>query len=203
MRDLGRFVVFEGIDGCGKSTQARRVARERDALFAFEPGDTPLGTQLRAWLLDANEPMTPETEALLMLADRSHHVRSVIQPALEAGRDVIADRFSPSTLAYQGYGRGVDLSLLRAATDLAIGSTRPDLVIVLDVSPDVARQRESLSSADRFESAQGQFLERVREGYLELATQVNDPWVVVDASAPYDVVDEVVDGLLDDLWRSH
>ena len=102
----GVFVAFEGIDGSGKSGQARRVADARDALFTFEPGDSELGAQLRRWLLDSSATMSPATEALLMLADRAHHVTTVIEPALASGRHVVSDRYSGSTLAYQGYGRG-------------------------------------------------------------------------------------------------
>jgi hypothetical protein len=119
----GLFVVFEGIDASGKSTQARRVAELHDAHFTFEPGDTPLGVDLRRWVLDAATPMTPITEALLMLADRSHHVRTVLEPTLARGRSVVSDRYFASTLAYQGYGRGVDLARLEAATELAIGGS--------------------------------------------------------------------------------
>ncbi|MEI8127040.1 MAG: dTMP kinase, partial [Actinomycetota bacterium] len=109
----GIFLVFEGIDASGKSTQARRVATEANALFTFEPGDTAMGAELRRWLLDAATPMKPETEALLMLADRSHHVNKVIAPALSSGRHVVSDRFAGSTLAYQGYGSGLPLDELR------------------------------------------------------------------------------------------
>jgi dTMP kinase len=134
----GLFVVFEGIDGCGKSTQARRVARARDALFVFEPGDSPVGADLRRWILDVATPMDPSTVALLLLADRSHHVRSVIEPALRDGRSVVGDRYYASTLAYQGYGGGVDLNELRAATDLAIGDCRPELTVLIDLDPGIA-----------------------------------------------------------------
>ncbi|MDE3223294.1 MAG: dTMP kinase, partial [Acidobacteriota bacterium] len=114
MSARGVFVAFEGVDASGKSTQARRVATSHDALFTFEPGDSVLGVELRRWLLDAAIPMDPETEALLMLSDRSHHARRVIAPALAQGRSVVTDRYYPSSLAYQGYGRGVDLARLRA-----------------------------------------------------------------------------------------
>ncbi len=125
MSRRGVFLVFEGIDLSGKSTQAARVAAAHAALFTFEPGDTPLGKELRRWVLDAATPMAPETEALMMLTDRSHHVRSVIEPTLAAGRSVVSDRYFASTLAYQGFGRGVDLGVLREATALAIGSYLP------------------------------------------------------------------------------
>ena len=177
----GMFLVFEGIDASGKSTQARRVATEANALFTFEPGDTAMGAELRRWLLDAATPMKPETEALLMLADRSHHVNKMIAPALSSGRHVVSDRFAGSTLAYQGYGRGVDLELLRAATDLAVGSCRPNLTILLDLPVAAAHARRAPSVSDRFESAELDFHERVRAGFLAQATAEN--WRVVDATA--------------------
>jgi dTMP kinase len=189
----GLFVVFEGIDGCGKSTQARRVAQSRNAFFVFEPGDTPVGVDLRHWILDAATPMTPATEALLLLADRSHHVYSVIEPALASGRSVVADRFYASTLAYQGYGRGVDLEELRAATDLAIGDCRPDLTVLIDLAPSVANERRAPDQRDRFESAELAFHDRVRQGYLDLASEDEVGWFVVDGSGLFAEVAAVID----------
>lgn len=180
MSPRGVFLAFEGIDVSGKSTQARRVAELHDALFTFEPGDTPLGRELRRWVLDAATPMEPATEALIMLSDRSHHVRRVIEPALRSGRSVVCDRFFASTLAYQGYGRGVDLTLLGAASELAIGECRPTLTVLLDVPLEVVNDRRAHDAKDRFEAEDLAFHQRVREGYLELA---KDPtWLVVDGA---------------------
>lgn len=189
------FVAFEGIDGCGKSTHAHRAATQGRARLTFEPGDTPLGQVLRQRLLDAQEPMTSETEALLMLADRSHHVATVIAPELALGRSVVSDRFFGSTLAYQGYGRGLDLGALRAATELAIGSCRPDLTIVIDLPVATAHSRRSPSKADRFESATLDFHERVRVGFLRLAEQETN-WVVINGDQSLDAVSRDVDAAL-------
>ena len=178
----GLFVVFEGIDASGKSTQARRVAELRDAHFTFEPGDTPLGVDLRRWVLDAATPMTPVTEALLMLADRSHHVRSLIEPTLASGRSVVCDRYFASTLAYQGYGRGVDLARLEAATELAIGGCLPDRTVLIDTPLVVANERRAPDVRDRFESADLEFHERVRDGYLAIAAKWGERWCVIDGS---------------------
>ena len=178
----GIFLVFEGIDASGKSTQAKRIAKERNALFTFEPGDTAVGKDLRRWLLDAATPMKPETEALLMTADRSHHVDTLIKPTLESAKSVVADRFYASTLAYQGYGRGVDLSQLRAATQLAIGDCLPDLTILIDLPVDVANERRERNAKDRFESSVIDFHNRVRSGYLELAKTDGVEWFVVDGT---------------------
>lgn len=191
MSQRGLFLVFEGIDVSGKSTQARRVAELRDALFTFEPGDSPLGVDLRRWLLDAATPMNPPTEALLMLADRAHHVHSVIEPALTSGRSVVSDRYYASTLAYQGYGRGVDLGLLQSASELAIGSCREDATILLDIPVEVVNERRAHDQRDRFESADLAFHERVREGYLKLAAA--NEWFVIDGTQPQGEVAQEID----------
>jgi dTMP kinase len=192
----GLFVVFEGIDGCGKTTHARRVAAARGAHFAFEPGDSPLGADLRRWVLDAAAPMTPATEALLMLADRSYHVGHVIAPLLGEGRAVVCDRFAASTLAFQGYGRGVDLARLEAATELAIGDCRPDLTVLLDVSVATAHERRARDLGDRFEAADVAFHERVREGYHALAA-ASSAWAVIDGEGEEETVAARVDRVLD------
>jgi dTMP kinase len=193
----GVFVAFEGIDVSGKSTQAKRVAAQHDALFTFEPGDSELGAQLRHWVLDAATPMAPVTEALMMLTDRSHHVRTVIEPTLESGRAVVTDRFFASTLAYQGYGGGVDLALLRAATQLAIGSTLPTVTVLLDLPVELVNERRAHDARDRFEAQSLAFHQRVREGYLALASEAS--WIVVDASTSEDDVAAVIDEKLSDL----
>lgn len=184
----GRFIAFEGIDGSGKTTQARRIAEEYSALFTFEPGDSDLGTILRAALLDASLPMGTTTEALLMLADRSHHVASVIEPALASGRHVVSDRYLASTLAYQGFGRGVDLEQLVAATQLATGGLVADLTVLIDVPVALAHERRARNADDRFEAAGAKFQEQVRQGFLELARDAKSRWVVVDGSRSLDDV---------------
>jgi dTMP kinase len=199
VKSRGLFVVFEGIDGCGKSTQARRVAGSRDALFVFEPGDSTVGADLRRWILDVATPMAPSTVALLLLADRSHHVASVIEPALSAGRSVVGDRYYASTLAYQGYGGGVDLAELRAATDLAIGDCRPDLTVLIDLDPAIANERRAPDQRDRFESLDPQFHDRVRQGYRDLAAEDPDGWFVVDGTPEERVVAAAIDARLVDL----
>jgi dTMP kinase len=199
----GLFLVFEGIDASGKSSHARRVAHAHDALFTFEPGDTPLGVDLRKWLLADPTPMKPETEALLMLSDRSHHVANVIVPTLDAGRDVVSDRFFASTLAYQGYGRGVDLTDLRAATDLAIGRCVPDLTILIDLDVHRASERRVRDAKDRFETSDLAFHQRVRDGYLAMAAEFADSWLVVDGSGSEEEVAKVIDDALSKLEWAH
>jgi dTMP kinase len=124
-----------------------------------------------------------------MLADRSHHVFELIEPTLAAGKHIVADRYYASTLAYQGYGRGLSLAELRAATDLAIGSTLPDLTVLIDLSVEAANERRARDSKDRFESADENFHQRVRQGYLEIAAVASEKWVIVDGAG---TVDEVV-----------
>jgi dTMP kinase len=192
----GVFVAFEGIDGSGKTTQARRVAAARDAICTFEPGDTTLGAALRAAVLDAAMDIDATSELLVMAADRAQHVAQVIGPALDEGRDVVCDRFSGSTLAYQGYGRGLDLEAIRRVLDVATGGLEPDLTILLDCPVAIARDRrgDRATASDRFESDDG-FSERVRAGFLALAT-AGASWGVVDAEGPTGAVARAVDELI-------
>jgi dTMP kinase len=188
---LGRLIALEGVDGCGKSTQALRLARAIGALSTAEPGATQLGATLRTLLLDPElPPVSERAEALLMAADRAQHVDEVVRPALDAGRWVVTERFSGSTLAYQGYGRGLDLDELRRLVLWATGGIEPDLTILLDVSPSLARGRRDLERADRLERLDAGFHGRVRDGYRALAEADPDTWVVVDAGADVEVVAE-------------
>jgi dTMP kinase len=193
MTPRGRLLAFEGIDGCGKTTQARRVATLLDGLFTFEPGDTPLGASLRTLVLDPELPATALAEVLIMAADRAQHLAEVIEPALASGLDVVTDRYSGSTLAYQGYGRGIDLEDLRAVLAIATGGATPDLTILIDCPVDVTAARRE-GGGDRFEDEAGGFLERVRRGFLALAA--SDGWVVVDGSGPIGAVSAEVDAAL-------
>ena len=173
----GCFVVLEGGEGAGKSTQAALVAEwlgERGVphTLAREPGSTGVGEAIREVVLGSTEfEIPPESELLLILAARAAFVRQVVRPALARGEVVIADRFDLSTLAYQGYGRGLDLPCVRAAMRVATGDLRPDLYLVLDVpvQEGVARRRTAGGAADRIEGAGVDFLRKVRAGYLELA----------------------------------
>ena len=173
----GCFVVLEGGEGAGKSTQAALLARWlRDrgvpSTLAREPGSTGVGEAIREVVLGRTDlEMPAESELLLILAARAAFVREVVRPALARGQVVIADRFDLSTLAYQGHGRGLDLARVRAAMEIATGDLRPDLYLVLDVPVEegAARRRAAGGSADRIEGAGADFLRAVRDGYLELA----------------------------------
>jgi dTMP kinase len=185
----GRLIALEGVDGCGKSTQAVLLAGAIGALATAEPGATRLGATLRTLLLDPDLPAVSErAEALLMAADRAQHVAEVVGPALDQGRWVVTERFSGSTLAYQGYGRGLDLEELRRLVTWAAGGIEADLTILLDVAPTVARGRLDPARADRLERLDSGFHDRVRAGYRALAAADPDTWVVVDADGTVDDV---------------
>ena len=186
------FLTFEGMEGCGKSTQAQRLCAglPRDTLLTCEPGGTPLGESIRELLLEPSRGnMSPVSEALLYLADRAQHVAEVIRPALEAGRTVISDRYVDSTLAYQGYGRGLPMDLLRAVAELATGGLTPDLTLFLDVPVTLGLERVGKRGRhDRLESERLEFHERVRRGYLDLIAHEPRRWVLIDGEGSEDEV---------------
>lgn len=191
----GRLIALEGIDGCGKSTQAARLAARLGAALTFEPGATALGSALRALLLDPSAPHPGlRAEALLMVADRAQHLEEVVEPWLAEGRWVVTDRFSGSTLAYQGWGRGIDVASLRQLIDWATGGRSADLSVLVDVPPDVARRRMTSGGRDRLEGLDPAFHVRVREGFLTLAAADPDHWAVVDGDASEDTVADRVLG---------
>ncbi len=191
----GLFIVLEGVEGAGKTTQVRLLAEWMgemgiDHAVAREPGGTPLAEEIRALLLEWKGGEIPdESELFLILAARASFVRELVAPHLEAGRVVIADRFDLSTLAYQGYGRGLDLDAVGEANGLATGGLGPDLYLLLDVEVErgLARRRRDGDPEDRIEGAGADFLGRVRRGYLETAGQ-DDRVEVVEGDAPPDRV---------------
>jgi dTMP kinase len=186
----GRFVAFEGGEASGKSTQAARFASRLDAILTREPGGTALGERIRALFLDpATGEVDGRAEALLVAAARAQHVAEVIGPALAGGRDVVTDRFTGSSLAYQGHGRGLPVEEVRALSRFAGAGLEPDLYVLLDVPAAVAAARLG-PERDRMESAGDAFHERVRRGYRELA--VAEGWVVVDGSGTPEEVEALV-----------
>jgi dTMP kinase len=181
----GRLLAFEGIDGCGKSTQAGAVAALLGARLTHEPGATDLGAALRQLLLAPDAPaISLRAEALLMAADRAEHVELLVAPALAAGEWVVSDRFSGSTLAYQGYGRGLDVAGLTDLVAWATAGLVPDLSVLIDVTVDVAQARVARSNPDRLERLGPDFAQRVRDGFLALAAGDPEHWVVMDGTAP-------------------
>ncbi len=194
----GRLIALEGVDGSGKSTQATILAERLGALLTFEPGATELGRALRRLLLEpGHQALHERAEALLMAADRAQHVAEVVGPALDAGRVVVTDRFSPSTLAYQGYGRGLQVPELRQLVEWATGGVAADLTVVVDVPLAIARGRIEHASADRLERLDEAFFSRVREGYLTLAAQDPDRWAVVDGVGSVEAVAAAVRGVVE------
>ena len=195
------FITFEGTEGCGKSTQIELLAQRLRALghrirTLREPGGTPIGEEIRHTLKHskANVAMTPETELLLMNASRAQLVRETIRPALTAGEIVLCDRFYDSTTAYQGYGRGLDLALIKNVIDFAVGDTRPDLTLLLQVPPEVSAERLRSRQVilpfarDRLEEADRHFFDRVAKGYQAVAAAEPDRVRVVDGTGPVEVV---------------
>ncbi len=200
----GWFVALEGGEASGKSTQAATLAARLGAVLTREPGGTAVGRHIRALVLDpATAGLTPRAEALLLLADRAQHVVEVVQPALRSGRHVVSDRFSGSTLAYQGHGQGLDPDELARLSGWASRGLEPDVVVLLDVDAGLAARRQEGQALDRMESNMGDFHERVRAGYRSLAAADPDRWIVVDGTAPVDEVAarvwEAVSGRLDAL----
>jgi len=198
----GKFITFEGSEGCGKSTQIRRfVAALEDkgleVLKTREPGGTAIGEKIRHLLQFDNEvtDLASESELLLFAASRAQLVRSVIAPALEKGIWVVADRFLDSTTVYQGIGRGLDLSSVKAINSFAVGSTSPDLTILLDLDVEVGHARARAASGgkeDRMEAQPMDFFRLVRQGYLDLAKEEPNRIAVIDASLSIDEVTESI-----------
>jgi dTMP kinase len=202
----GLFITFEGSEGCGKSTQVKRLAaRLEDAnvacLLTREPGGTEIGETIRELLQYAphNLPMTPETELLLFEASRSQLVREKIKPALELGTCVIADRFFDSTIVYQGAARRLDREFVERLNLFAVGDCIPDITFVLDVDEETARMRmQGPRRPDRMEQQSAEFYERVRTAYRELAEHDSKRIVLIDGAESPDKIDSAIWKILDD-----
>ena len=206
-----RFITFEGCDGTGKSTQIKLLeshlrAQRRSCVITREPGGTNLGRHIRRFLLEVgNQPIDSPTELFLYLADRAQHVQEIIIPALAQGKMVLCDRHTDSTMAYQGYGRGIDLELLRRLNNMASYDRRPDLTFLLDcpVHIGLSRTAERNSRApgthveDRFEKEKLEFHEKVRQGFLEIASAEPGRISVIDASGTIEEVSDTIRAIID------
>ena len=182
----GLFITFEGGDGCGKTTQINLLDESLrnkgyKTLLTREPGSKGLGVKLREILLNYDGEVSPVCESFLFLADRAQHVDCIIKPALEEGVIVLCDRHTDSTVAYQGYGRGLDLEQIHKLNKIATSGLKPDLTIVLDVDVETSQKRVG-SEKDRMESAGIEFFERVRQGFLEISKQEPERVKVVDST---------------------
>ena len=204
MARSGKFITFEGGEGCGKTTQIKRVvaslhASGRPVLVLREPGGTEIGEQIRHVLQYSKQSagMMPESELLLFCASRAQLVREIIQPALAAGKIVIADRFFDSTTVYQGSGRKLDPAAVKFINEFAIGTCRPDLTLVIDLDPRVGLERARVRELfDRMENHSLDFYDRVRHGYLALARQEPARVKVVDGSQSLAVIEQQIWELL-------
>lgn len=198
---MGVFVVLEGGEGCGKSTQAKLLCRRlleegypSLPLPLHEPGGTPLGDQVRRLLMAqrGKATITPLAELLLFSAARTELVQGVLRPALAEGRVVVCDRYTPSTIAYQGYGRGIPLETIDQVNRLSTGGLEPDLVVLLDMKPEDGLRRKSEEERQRFEEEPLAFHRRVRHGYLEQARADPQRWLRVKGTLPQERIAEVI-----------
>lgn len=204
MKKKGLFIAIEGGEGAGKTTQAqllyRFLASRFPTILTREPGGTPLGERIRDLLLDPSlRPLNPRAELFLFLAARAQHIEQVIKPALEEGRVVISDRFSLSSLAYQGFGRGLDISLLEIMDDFARQSLAPHLTIYIDVPPEKGQER--LSAFTPFDREPLDFHRRVREGYLKIASLHPEKVKVVDGKGSVEEVRRRIEGIVEEFLR--
>ena len=183
----GRYIAFEGLEGCGKSTHVTRLAATLNGITTREPGGTAIGASLRAAMLDtANTMLSPRAEALMMAADRAQHLEELVLPALNAGTHVVSDRSAYSSLAYQGYGRLLDIDELKRFNNWAIAGNWPDLVVFIDVPLDTLLERLKKRELDRFEREDRAFFERIHAGFTAMATSDPQRWLVVDGTPPKD-----------------
>ncbi len=195
---MSLFITFEGGEGSGKTVQARALYRRLSqlatpAILTQEPGGTPLGKKLSHWLKwSQNIDISPSTELLLFNASRAQLVTKIIQPNLKDGKVVICDRYTDSTTAYQGYGRGLDLGAVRTINNAATQGLVPNLTVLLDMSVEAGLARKKTKKQDRFEQEAIAFHQRVREGYLKLARDDPERWLVIDASQPKEKVEQII-----------
>lgn len=199
----GLFITFEGPDGCGKTTQMNLLAqyfekKGKKVVLTREPGGKGLGEKVREILLNYDEEVSDRCESFLFLADRAQNIDIIVKPAVKQGEIVLCDRHIDSTVAYQGYGRGLDINEINMLNNLATGGKKPDLTLVFDVDVETSMKRVG-KEKDRMESAGIEFHNRVRNGYLELATQEPDRIKVLDATKTIEEIHEKVIEIIEKL----
>jgi dTMP kinase len=183
----GRYIAFEGLEGCGKSTHVNRLADALGGVATREPGGTEIGASLRTAMLDASNTMlSPRAEALMMAADRAQHLDELVLPTLRAGKHVVSDRSAFSSLAYQGYGRMLDIDELKRFNNWAIAGNWPDLVVFIDVPLEQLLERLKKRELDRFEREDRAFFERIFTGFHTMAAADPARWLIVDGTPPKD-----------------
>lgn len=203
MLTKGLFITFEGADGCGKTTQLNLLRQHLEnqgfeVVLTREPGGKGLGEKIRDILLNYDGEVSSQAEAFLFLADRAQNIDVIVKPAVNAGKIVLCDRHIDSTIAYQGYGRGVDLGRLKMLNDIATKNFKPDLTYVFDI--DVATSQKRVGkNKDRMESAGVDFFEKVRKGYLELAEQEPDRVKVIGAADTVENIFKKVKEIFDNI----
>jgi dTMP kinase len=189
----GTYIAFEGLEGCGKSTHVKRLAETLGAVATREPGGTRVGAMLRAILADPdNTDIDPRTELLLMTADRAQLMSEVIEPALATGTHVVSDRSVYSTLAYQGYGRGLGVDTIRTINEWALKQTLPDIVVWIQIPRDEAERRLAKRNLDRFEREGADFFARIADGFAEMADDDPARWIIIDGTLPKDDVQAAI-----------
>lgn len=189
----GKYIAFEGLEGCGKSTHVKRLAETLGAVATREPGGTRIGAMLREILADPeNTDIDPRTELLLMTADRAQLMSQVIEPALAAGQHVVSDRSIYSTLAYQGYGRRLGVDTIRDINTWALNHTLPDIVVWIQIPRDEAERRLAKRNLDRFEREGADFFARIADGFAEMAAADPNRWIIIDGTLPKDDVQATI-----------
>ena len=199
----GLFITFEGTDGCGKTTQIELLKtylenKGFEVILTREPGAKGLGTKLRKILLNYDGEVSSNCESFLFLADRAQHVDTLIKPAIATGKIVLCDRHTDSTVAYQGYGRGLDLEQIHMLNNIATSGLKPDITFVFDIDIETAQERVG-KSKDRMESAGLEFFKRVRQGYLEIAKSEPQRVKVLDATQKIEKISEQVINYINNL----
>lgn len=193
MTSRGTYIAFEGLEGCGKSTHVTRLAEKINAVATREPGGTRIGALLRSILADPeNTDLNSRAELLLMTADRAQHMSELIEPALQRGQHVVSDRSMYSTLAYQGYGRGLDVDTLLSINAWALNNVLPEIVVWIQIPTEEANTRLAKRNLDRFEREGADFFARIGTGFAELAAKDPARWILIDGLEPKDVVEEKI-----------